>query len=323
MRGKKLTLNEIRTAKNQVKPISWITCYDFCFANALEKAGIDMILVGDSGGMVNLGYQTTNPVTMNEMISMANAVRRGAPNTFIVGDMPQGSYEINVDEATRNALRFIKEASCDAVKLEGGKRVTDKIRNISNAGILVFGHLGLTPQSVNSFGGYRVQGKTIECFEELIEDALAIQEAGACALLLEAIPTLPAGVISKKLKIPVYGIGAGSQVDGQLIILHDMLGLYPSFRPHFAKCYVPQVMDDFLTVLKNTKDLRLLGKESRSDGILELAKKCVECFIEEINSKKFPTEDYSYPISDKELTKLQHSKYWPKESSTPLSVVSI
>ena len=195
MKNKKLNLRSLVKMKQDKIPVSWITAYDLPFASAAENAGIDLILVGDSGGMVQLGYETTNPVTMDEMVVLAKSARRGAPNTFMIGDMPQGAYEISAERAVENALRFIKEAGCDAVKCEGGRRVIDKIKAIVDAGILVFGHLGLTPQSTSSFGGYNVQGKTVESFEEIVEDALALQKAGVMALLLSLIhisePTRP------------------------------------------------------------------------------------------------------------------------------------
>ena len=238
---KKSILN-FKQMKAKGEPITWITAYSYPMAYAAERAEVDMILVGDSGGMVELGYQTTNPVTMDEMIQLAKAARKGAPNTFIVGDMPQGSYEISNEEAIKNAMRFIKEAGCDTIKLEGGIRMADRIKAISDSGILVVAHLGLTPQSTISFGGYRVQGKTLESFNQTIEDSLVVQKAGACILLLEAMPHEAALQVVLTLNIPVLGIGAGL-LDGQLIIMHDLLGFYPNFRPWFAKCYVPQIIN--------------------------------------------------------------------------------
>ena len=220
----KKTLTDMIRMKAQGAPVAWVTAYDVPFALAAERAGVDMILVGDSGGMVQLGYPTTNPVTMDEMIVLAKAARRGAANTFIIGDMPQGSYETGERDAVLNALRFIKEASSDAVKCEGGRRMAQKIRAMVNAGILVMGHLGLTPQSTASFGGYRVQAKTRESFESTLEDALELQEAGVFAILLEAMPEEPAAQIAQQLRIPIYGIGVGGKVDGQLIIMHDLMG---------------------------------------------------------------------------------------------------
>ncbi|HEY9053432.1 MAG TPA: 3-methyl-2-oxobutanoate hydroxymethyltransferase [Rectinemataceae bacterium] len=306
----KRTLVDFRKMKAAGDPVAWITAYDFPLAQCAESAGVDMILVGDSGGMVQLGYQTTNPVTMDEMIVLAKAARVGAPNTFIVGDMPQGSYEVSKEEAIRSAMRFVKEAGCDAVKCEGGRRIQDRVKAMVDAGILVIGHLGLTPQSTASFGGYRVQGKTKASFEETMEDALALQDAGICALLLEAMPSAPAGKIAKKLSIPVYGIGAGDEVDGQLIIMHDLQGLYSRFRPWFAKCYVPQAAERFMRHLAACPDMRKLGRDERADGLGWIAREAIAIYVEEVKSKAFPGAAYSYPIKPEELEAVKASKYW-------------
>lgn len=306
----KVNVKTLRKMKHEGIPVSWITAYDLPFASAAENAGIDMILVGDSGGMVQLGYETTNPVTMDEMITLSKSARRGAPNTFIIGDMPQGSYEVSKEKAVENAMRFIKESKCDAVKCEGGRRVADKIKAIVDAGILVFGHLGLTPQSTSSFGGYNVQGKTIESFEETVEDALALQEAGVMALLIEATPAAPAGQIAKMLDIPVYGIGAGSEVDGQLIIMHDLMGFYQSFRPWFAKCYIPEVIKDFEQHITSISDIRQYGRDERRDGLFALAEMAIVKYIEEVKKRTFPGDTYSYPIKEEQLNLLKQSKYW-------------
>ncbi|WP_428897647.1 3-methyl-2-oxobutanoate hydroxymethyltransferase [Parelusimicrobium proximum] len=308
----KLTTIKMKKMKADKEPISWVTAYDYPFAYAAEQAGIEMILVGDSGGMVQLGYPTTNPVTMEEMLTMAKAARRGAPNTFIVGDMPQGSYEIDNASAVSNALRFIKEAGADAIKLEGGRRVAERVKAISDAGILVVGHLGLTPQSSSSFGGYRVQGKTLDSFEETVLDAIALEEAGACALLLEAMPAVSAEQIAKRLSIPVLGIGAGGLVDGQLIIMHDILGFYEPFRPWFAKSYIPEVVSEFNAYLGSIGDLRKAGREERKDGMLKLAQMALEKYVKEVKDKTFPGEDYSYPIKPEELADIKKSEYWIK-----------
>lgn len=310
MKGKKLSLKTIQKMKQAGEPVSWITAYDLPFASAAENAGIDMILVGDSGGMVQLGYETTNPVTMDEMIVLAKSARRGAPNTFIVGDMPQGSYEISKEKAVENAMRFVKEAGCDAIKLEGGRRVIDKVKAIVDAGILVVGHLGLTPQSTSSFGGYNVQGKTLKSFDETMEDALALQEAGVMALLLEAMPSEPAGQIAKQLDIPVLGIGAGNEVDGQLIIMHDMMGFYQSFRPWFAKCYVPEVIQEFALGLKEVEDMKQYGREHRKDGLFAIAEMAIAKYVEEVKSRQFPSAEYIYPIKEEQLEEIKQSKYW-------------
>lgn len=310
MKGKKLSLKTIQKMKQTGEPVTWITAYDLPFASAAENAGIDMILVGDSGGMVQLGYETTNPVTMDEMIVLAKSARRGAPNTFIVGDMPQGSYEISKEKAVENAMRFVKEAGCDAIKLEGGRRVIDKVKAIVDAGILVVGHLGLTPQSTSSFGGYNVQGKTLKSFDETMEDALALQEAGVMALLLEAMPSEPAGQIAKQLDIPVLGIGAGNEVDGQLIIMHDMMGFYQSFRPWFAKCYVPEVIQEFALGLKEVEDMKQYGREHRKDGLFAIAEMAIAKYVEEVKTRQFPSEEYIYPINEEQLSEIKQSKYW-------------
>lgn len=306
----KKTILDFISMKKSGTPLTWITAYDLPFAQATEEAGVDMILVGDSGGMVQLGYDTTNPVTMDEMIFMASSARRGAPNTFIVGDMPQGSYEVSDEEAVRNALRFVKEAASDAIKLEGGRRVTTRVRAIVNAGIPVVGHLGLTPQSTTSFGGYRVQGKTVKSFEDTLEDALSLQEEGAFAILLEAMPAEPAAQIAKQLDIPIYGIGAGTEVDGQLVIMHDLMGFYQSFRPWFAKCYVPEVMSRFTEYLAGAGDLRKLGRTERGDGLLVLAKMAIEKYVEDVQTKRFPGATYSYSIKDDQLGDLKKSSKW-------------
>lgn len=307
---RKININDMAKMKKEKKQVAWITAYDFPFAYTAEQANVDMILVGDSGGMVQLGYETTNPVTMDEMIHLAKAVRKGAPNTFIIGDMPQGAYEPGERDAVISALRFVKEAGCDAIKCEGGIRVISKVKAMVDAGILVMGHLGLTPQSSASFGGYRVQGKTLASFEKTVEDALALEKAGVFALLLEAMPSEPAGQIAKLLKIPVYGIGAGTMVDGQLIIMHDTMGFYHPFRPWFAKCYIPDVISEFNKYISGIKDLRKVGKDERKDGLLVLATMAIKKYVEEVRNEKFPGNEYSYPIPPEDLKILQKSKFW-------------
>jgi len=308
----KVNIKKLQQMKRDQIPVAWITSYDLPFAYVSEQAGVEMILVGDSGGMVQLGYKATNPVTMDEMIMMAKTARRGAPDTFLIGDMPQGSYEISEKDAIINSLRFIKEADCDAVKLEGGKRMAAKVKAISDAGILVMGHLGLTPQSSASFGGYRVQGKTIDTFEETLEDAFALQEAGAFSILLEAMPSEPAGQIAKQLNIPIFGIGAGNLVDGQLVIMHDLMGFYQPFRPWFAKCYIPEVIKEFEKYIAGIPDTRHLGREERKDGLLVLAEMALKHYIDDVKAKIFPSEEYIYPIKEEELEQLKRSKKWDK-----------
>ena len=296
--------------KKKQEAISWITAYSYPMAKAAESAEVDMILVGDSGGMVELGYQTTNPVTMDEMIQLAKAARKGAPNTFIVGDMPQGSYEVSDDEAVRNAMRFVKEAGCDAIKLEGAKRMLSRIKAISQSGIIVVAHLGLTPQSTSSFGGYRVQGKTIESFEETINDSKEVESAGASLLLLEAMPSESAQQVSKQLSIPVMGIGTGENVDGQLIIMHDLLGFYPDFRPWFAKCYIPQVIKQYQDEITKQPDLKKYGIETRADGLNYLVTLAIKEYVKEVKTRSFPNINYNYPIKEEELNQIKKSKLW-------------
>ncbi len=235
--AKRKTILDLVNMKKKGEKASWVTAYDFPTASFAEEAGVDMILVGDSLGMVVLGYQGTVPVTMEDCISHSQAVRRGAPNTYVIGDMPFGSYQISDEEAVRNACRFLKEADMDAIKLEGGRRVASRIKAISDAGIFVFGHIGLTPQSSGQLGGFKAQGRDVNSARELIKDAIAVQEAGAGALLLEAVPPELTEFIWKKLSIPVYSIGAGLPCDGQLIICGDMLGLFQAFTPKFVKKY--------------------------------------------------------------------------------------
>jgi 3-methyl-2-oxobutanoate hydroxymethyltransferase len=296
--------------KKKQEPITWITAYSYPMAKAAEAADVDMILVGDSGGMVELGYQTTNPVTMDEMIQLAKAARKGAPNTFIVGDMPQGSYEVSDEEAVRNAMRFVKEAGCDAIKLEGAKRMLSRIKAISQSGIIVVAHLGLTPQSTSSFGGYRVQGKSLESFEETILDSKDVEAAGASLLLLEAMPSQSAQQVSKQLSIPVMGIGTGEHVDGQLIIMHDLLGFYPDFRPWFAKCYIPQVIKTYQEEITTKPDLKKYGIETRADGLNYLVTLAIKDYIKEVKAREFPNVNYNYPIKEEELNQIKKSKLW-------------
>ncbi|MCK9428801.1 MAG: 3-methyl-2-oxobutanoate hydroxymethyltransferase [Candidatus Omnitrophica bacterium] len=309
----KLNIFKMNAMKKEGIPVAWVTAYDYPMAYCAEKAGVDMILVGDSGGMVQYGYSNTNPIVMDEMIMMAKAVRRGAPNTFIIGDMPQGSYEISDEDAVRNALRFIKEAGCDAIKLEGGCRVSSRIEAIVNSGILVMGHLGLTPQSTQSFGGYKVQCKDLESFVETIDDASCLEKAGVFSILLEAIPTEPGWAITKKCKVPVYGVGAGSKVDGQLLIMHDLLGLYPTFRPYFSKCYIPDASKLYFQHINNhATNIIIYGRETKNDGLLFLITHAIEQYVKEVREGIFPTEEFCYPIKKEELDLLKESDLWPK-----------
>jgi len=238
-----MTLPEFIKKKADGKKIAMLTAYDYTSARALEESNVDAILVGDSLGMVVLGYDSTVPVTMEEMLHHAKAVRRGAPKTFLIGDMPFLSYQVSAQDAVRNAGRFIKEARQDAVKIEGGLEVCGTVKAILDAGIPVLGHLGLTPQSATKLGGSKVQGKDRKSASYIYESAKALEDAGAFALVLECIPAELAKLISESLRIPTIGIGAGRHCDGQVLVLHDLLGLYKDFTPRFAKQYVSFYMD--------------------------------------------------------------------------------
>ena len=234
---KKKTCLDFIEMKKRGEQVAMVTAYDFPTASFVEQAGMDKILVGDSLGMIVLGFQGTISVTMENCIYHCQAVRRGAPNTFCIGDMPFMSYQISVQEAVRNAGRFLKEADMDAVKLEGGIRVCSKIKAIADAGILVMGHIGLTPQSSGQLGGFKAQGRDAVSARELIKDALAIQEAGAYSLLLEAVPSELTVFITKNLKIPVYSVGGGGPSNGQSLTCADILGLFQAFTPKYVKKY--------------------------------------------------------------------------------------
>lgn len=237
MTRKKTSILALHDKKSHKEPISMVTAYDYPSALAADRAGIDSILVGDSLGMVVLGYDSTVPVTMDEMIHHCKAVRRGAQYAYLIGDMPFMSYQADRAEAVRNAGRFLKEAGMDAVKLEGGREMADTVRAITAAGMMVVGHIGLTPQSAAQLGGYRVQGKTVADAQRLLEDGLALQDAGAVMLVLEMVPDRVAQRISEQLRIPTIGIGAGVGCDGQVLVLHDLLGIFDRFTPKFVKKY--------------------------------------------------------------------------------------
>lgn len=233
----RLSILDIRQKKQAREPITMLTAYDYPTALAVDQAGIDMILVGDSLGMVVLGYENTLPVTMDEMIHHSKAVARGANHALLVGDMPFMSYQISAEEAVRNAGRFLQEGGMQAVKLEGGRDREEAVRAIVGCGIPVMGHLGLTPQSVAQLGGFKPQGRTLETAKRLVEDAQILQEAGCFSLVLEAVPGPLAGWVSERLEIPTIGIGAGSACDGQVLVLHDLLGIFERFTPRFVRRY--------------------------------------------------------------------------------------
>ncbi len=237
-REKAVTLTELQRKKSSGKKITMLTAYDYSMAKMLDESGLDIILVGDSLGMVVLGYDSTVPVTMEEMIHHCKAVRRGVSRALLVGDMPYLSYQVSKEEAVRNAGRFFKEAGCQCVKLEGGSAMASTIKRIVEAGIPVMGHIGLTPQTVTALGGYRIQGRDPESAEKLLEDARAVAEAGAFSLVLECIPSTLARGITEMIPIPTIGIGSGPYCDGQVLVTNDLLGLFEKFLPSFVKRYV-------------------------------------------------------------------------------------
>lgn len=234
---KKLTVADIRAMKASGEKITVLTAYDASFARLLEEVGIDILLVGDSLGMVVLGYDSTVPVTMDEMLHHAKAVRRGAPASLVVGDMPFMSYQVSIPEAIFNGGRFMKEAGCDAVKLEGGQEVCATVQALVRAGIPVMGHIGLTPQTAGQLGGYKVQGKDLDSARQQLASAKALEAAGAFALVLECVPATLAQAISAAIGIPTIGIGAGVGCDGQVLVTYDLLGMFEKFTPSFVKKY--------------------------------------------------------------------------------------
>lgn len=275
---KKLTISGLFKKAAEGKPITWLTCYDYPTAYMQEQAGVDMILVGDSLGMTMLGYDSTLPVTMDDMIRHTSAVRRGAPNTWLIGDMPYMSYQPSVETAIRNAGRFMAEAGCDAIKLEGGSAVCDRVRAIANAGIPVVGHLGLTPQSASALGGFRLQGKTAEAAKKIIEDAKALEQAGAFMILLEMVPDRVCQMITERAEnCLIMSLGSGPYAHGQLLIYHDAFGLYPKFKPRMAKVFADA------------------GAVIRSG---------LESYVREVSEKTFPAPENWFGMADEEYDEL-------------------
>jgi 3-methyl-2-oxobutanoate hydroxymethyltransferase len=250
---KKVSTLELRRKKQRGEVITMLTAYDYPTALLVDRAGLDVILVGDSLGMVVLGYQNTLPVTMEDMLHHCKAVARGAQSALLIGDMPFMSYQVSPEEALRNAGRFLQEAGMDAVKLEGGQERLEAIHLIVSAGIPVMGHIGLTPQSVNQLGGYRPQGRNGKEALHLLEDALALEEAGCFSIVLESLPSRLAALISEKLEIPTIGIGAGPDCDGQVLVTHDLLGLFDRFTPRFVKKYA-DLYNQMLTAFQVYRD---------------------------------------------------------------------
>ena len=278
---RKITTLAFRQKKAQGEKISVLTAYDYPTALVLDRAGIDSILVGDSLGMVMLGYENTLPVTMDEMIHHCGAVARGAKSALLVGDMPFMSYQTSTEEALHNAGRFLQQGGMDAIKVEGGKERKETIHAIVKAGIPVMGHLGLTPQSIHQMGGFIPQGKTASAAKRLLEDALSLEEAGCFSLVLESVPGNLAGFISQKLSIPTIGIGAGSKCDGQVLVLHDLLGMFDRFTPRFVRQYAN------------------LNAEMQH---------AFEMYIEDVHEGKFPAKEHTIEMPDEEWDKFINSQ---------------
>lgn len=274
---KKISTLAFRQKKERGEPIAVLTGYDYPTALALDQAGIDAILVGDSLGMVVLGYENTLPVTMEEMLHHCRAVARGARTALLIGDMPFMSYQVSKEDAVQNAGRFLQQGGMEAVKLEGGRERLDAIRAILGAGIPVMGHLGLTPQSVNLLGGFRPQGRTAIAAGRLLEDALLLEEAGCFSLVLESVPARLAEVISKRLAIPTIGIGAGAGCDGQVLVSHDILGLFDRFTPKFVRQYA-----DLHTAMQTA----------------------FTSYIADVQNRNFPAQEHTVEMPDEEWEEL-------------------
>ena len=284
-----VTTSEIKAMKRRGEPIVMLTAYDFPSARLVEQAGANAILVGDTLGMVVLGYETTLPVTMDDMLHHVKAVVRGTRRALVVADMPFMSYQIGPEDALRNAGRFLQEAGARAVKLEGGVVVAETVRRLVDAGIPVMGHIGLTPQSLHQVGGYKVQGKTARAAARLIDDALALEQAGAFAIVLELVPAPLAQLITKRLRVPTIGIGAGPDCDGQIQVYHDLLGLFSGFVP------------------KHTRRYAEVG---------EVIRDALAAYAEDVREGRFPTEEQSFPMDESALAELTASDSVPEAIRT-------
>ncbi len=274
----KKMIHDLHRMKQEGEKITWLTAYDYPTAQFAEAAGIDMLLVGDSLGMCVYGYKDTLPVTMDQCIVHCDAVRRGAPNTFVIGDMPFLSYQSSVEKAVENTGRFLKEAAVDAIKLEGGRRILPVVTAILDAGVVVVGHIGLTPQSSGQLGGHRAQGRTVESARALIDDALALERAGIQMLLLEAVPPEVGQFITEKLAIPVLSIGAGMHCDGQLLIVSDLIGQFQAFTPKFVRKYC---------------------------NVAEVITNAMKEYAADVRAGKFPTDEHCYHMLEGEYEKFQ------------------
>ena len=272
-----ITLTKLAEKKALGEPIAMVTAYDYPSAQVAQEAGVDVVLVGDSGAMTVLGYPSTVPVTLDELVILAAAVRRGLSTPLLVGDLPFGSYEVSDEEAIRSAQRFVKEAGCDAVKLERGGSSAERARAILGAGIPVMGHVGLTPQTATALGGYRSQGRTAERALEVLHDALALQDAGCFAVIFEAIPSALTETIMPRMEVPVIGIGAGPATDGQVLVFHDLLGIYAGHTARFVKRYA------------NVREQMIEG---------------VRAFAEDVRARRYPEPEHGYTMAPDEIERL-------------------
>ncbi|HEX4837550.1 MAG TPA: 3-methyl-2-oxobutanoate hydroxymethyltransferase [Solirubrobacteraceae bacterium] len=273
-----MTIPGLMDHKRRGEPLVMVTCYDYPSARIVEEAGVDLVLVGDTAAMTVLGYDSTVPVTVDELLVLVKAVRRGLSSPLLVGDLPFGSYEVSDEQAVITSQRFVKEAGCDAVKLEGGGVMIERARAIASTGIPVIGHVGLTPQTATALGGFKAQGRTANRAFQVVEDALALQEAGCCCVVFEAIPAAVAEIVMERIEIPAIGIGAGSATDGQVLVWHDLLGLYEWGSPRFVKRYAdlrPQILD------------------------------ALQRYATEVRTGQFPTSEYTYSIDPAELSELR------------------
>ena len=270
----KLPLTELAELKHRGQKLAMVTAYDFPSGRIADEAGVELVLVGDSAGMVVLGNESTVPVTMDELLMLTRAVVRGAKRPLVIADMPFGSFQTSDERAVENAVRFVKEAGADAVKLEGAGPSLSRVQSIVGAGVPVMGHVGLTPQSATMLGGFKAQGRTAEKAEQLYEDALALEAAGCFAIVLEAVPAPVAARVTEALEVPTIGIGAGADCDGQVLVWHDLLGLYAGKAPRFVKRYAD------------------LASE---------AKRALEAYVDDVREGRFPEEQHTYTIPDEEL----------------------
>jgi 3-methyl-2-oxobutanoate hydroxymethyltransferase len=277
-KGRPMTLTRLAEKKALGEPLAMVTAYDYPSAQVAEEAGVDLVLVGDSGAMTVLGYPTTVPVTVDELLMLAAAVRRGLTTPFLVGDLPFGSYEVSDEQAIETAQRFVKEAGCDAVKLERGGTSVQRARAIADAGIPVMGHVGLTPQTATALGGYRSQGRTAERALEVARDAVALQEAGCFSIVFEAVPSALTELLMPRMEIPVIGIGAGGATDGQVLVFHDLLGIYDGHAARFVKRYA------------NVREQMIAG---------------VSAFAEDVRARRYPEPEHGYTMAPDEIDRLQ------------------